>query len=68
MASVGNLPFTVVPIECTHCHTKQIVDILARGGFAQIGYQKVACAKCNENFSVMVMDRIVGGPFLVRCK
>ena len=64
MASPTNPPFTIVPIECTHCHTKQIVDVLARGGFAQIGTQEVTCAKCNEGFSVLVMDRIVGGPFL----
>ena len=64
MTSPAKLPFSVTPIECPHCHTKQIVDVLARGGFAQIGDQKVACARCHKSFSVVVMDRIVGGPFL----
>jgi hypothetical protein len=64
MSSPASLPFTVAPIECPHCHTKQSVHVLARGGFAQIGEQEVTCAKCAKNFSVMVMDRIVAGPFL----
>jgi transposase-like protein len=65
MASPANLPFTVAPVECPRCHTKQTVHIAASSKAAQVGEQRIACAECSEVFSAKVMDRIIGGPFLI---
>jgi hypothetical protein len=63
MASPVDTPLTAVSVECPRCHTKQIVHVAVREGSSQVGDQRIPCAGCRGVFNVMVMDRIVGGPF-----
>jgi hypothetical protein len=50
-------------ISCPHCQQKQVIQVRATIGFAQMGDQSVQCVKCEKAFDVMVPDQIVGGPF-----
>jgi transposase-like protein len=64
MASPVDTPFTPVSVECPRCHAKQTVHVAVREGSAPVGDQRIPCAGCRGVFSVLVLDRIVGGPFL----
>ncbi len=63
MSSVAKPAHVVMTISCPHCLQKQVVQVRARTGFAQMAGQTVRCVKCRLDFSVMVPDDIVGGPF-----
>jgi hypothetical protein len=64
MTAVAKEPHIVIPISCAHCGQKQVVQVRARTGFAQVSGQSLQCVTCERIFSVMVPDAIVGGPFL----
>ena len=65
MASPANMPFRSVVVYCPRCGTEQSVHFVVRVESAQVENQEIACVKCNENFSVTVPDKIIGGPFLI---
>jgi hypothetical protein len=50
-------------LVCQHCKGKQKVHVAARPGIAQMDERFVRCVECKRDFSVMVPDRIVDGPF-----
>jgi predicted Zn finger-like uncharacterized protein len=52
-------------VECQHCKTEQKVHVAARTGGAQMGDQTVRCIKCDKDFDVLVLDKILRGPFPV---
>jgi hypothetical protein len=54
----------LMPVICTHCQQKQIVQMRARSEFHTIHPQSVDCVKCENSFDVMIPDEIIGGPFL----
>jgi len=53
----------VMTISCPHCQQKQVVQVRARAGFAQMADQTVKCVKCDKDFTVMLPDQILDGPF-----
>jgi transposase-like protein len=67
MASPANMPFRSVAVDCPRCRTEQSVHVV-RVESAQVGDQEIVCARCNENFTVTVPARIIGGPFLSQAK
>ena len=56
--------YIVMAVECP-CKTKQKVHVAARTGGAQMGDQTVRCIKCDKDFDVLVLDKILRGPFPV---
>ena len=56
-------PYTVATVSCGHCKQKQVVQILARTGFWLRACQSVKCLKCGQQFTVVLPDAIIGGPF-----
>lgn len=58
-------PYVIFTIPCSHCGTKQTVHVAARTGFAQMSDQMIVCVKCKKEFSVLVPDRILRGPFAI---
>jgi hypothetical protein len=63
MTGSAAAPYVLMSIVCPHCRQKQVVQVRARTGFSQMADQIVCCAECRQDFSVMVPDKIVGGPF-----
>jgi len=63
MASPAKPAHVRMIISCPHCQQKQVIQVRATIGFAQMGDQSVQCVKCEKAFDVMVPDQIVGGPF-----
>lgn len=57
--------YAAFPVTCGRCGAKQAVHILGRTGDAQVSMQTVVCAKCKGEFSVLVPDRIIAGPFIL---
>jgi len=56
--------YVLVTISCTFCEQKQVVQMRARTGFAQMLGQFVQCVGCKTQFEVMLPDAIIGGPFI----
>jgi hypothetical protein len=63
MAGVEKSPYIEVPVNCPNCQTKQIVHVMVRAGAKQFSNQVISCAKCRDQFSVLVHDDIIDGPF-----
>jgi hypothetical protein len=56
-------PYVVIPISCSHCQAKQVVQVHARTGFIQTAEQTVRCLKCEKDFRASLPNQIIGGPF-----
>jgi hypothetical protein len=55
--------FVVTTIECPHCKVKQKVHVAARTGASQMGNQYIFCIGCEQEFNILLPNKIVGGPF-----
>jgi hypothetical protein len=63
MADQSKPSLTVIPVLCPHCQQKQVIQVVARAGIAQLGNQTIGCVKCKAEIEVTVPDQIVDGPF-----
>ena len=56
--------YVVMTVSCRHCQPDHVVHVLAGTRTWSSAYQSVVCVKCGRHFEVMLLDLIIGGPFL----
>jgi len=56
--------YVAVTVTCSRCKKEQIVHVGHGGGFWSTAHQSVLCLNCGAYFDVMLLEAIIGGPFL----
>ena len=56
-------PYISVTVECTHCKTKQKVNVAFLTGLTQMADESIQCLNCDNRFSISLPNKIIRGPF-----
>lgn len=64
MSSAAIVPEMKIPVTCNKCGTRQTVHVLGQLEISQVADQTVTCASCKKEFTVLLMHKIIAGPFI----